>query len=80
MRGTGGIFESHPVEGQALNFKGSVVVYTGENSEEVHDIIKSDIYATSGVWDLEKVQIIPVSVVSRSSQRQCVNDILPVAN
>lgn len=38
------------------------MVYTGETPEDVLSIIKSDIYAESGVWDLEKTQIIPVSV------------------
>lgn len=56
------MFENHPVEGQAAPFKGSVVVYTGETVQEVESIIKNDIYATSGVWDLEKTQIIPVSI------------------
>jgi hypothetical protein len=37
-----------------------VVVYAGERAEEVRDIIKSDVYAKSGVWDLEKIEIIPV--------------------
>lgn len=37
------------------------MVYTGESAEDVRQIIKNDIYATSGVWDIEKVQIYPVS-------------------
>lgn len=41
-----------------------MVVYTAENEEEVRGIIEKDVYATSGVWDLEKVQIWPVSVPS----------------
>ncbi|KAH6974356.1 hypothetical protein BKA56DRAFT_675797 [Ilyonectria sp. MPI-CAGE-AT-0026] len=56
----GAIFEKHPVEGQSALFKGSVVVYTGEDIAEVRKIIENDIYATSGVWDLEKTQVIPV--------------------
>lgn len=39
-----------------------MVVYTAENEEEVRGIIEKDIYATSGVWDLDKMQIWPVSV------------------
>lgn len=57
------MFESHPEEGKPFLFKGSVVVYTGESPEAVRGIIEKDIYATSGVWDLAKVQIIPVSIV-----------------
>ncbi|KAI2993548.1 FAD dependent oxidoreductase family protein [Aspergillus niger] len=55
----GAIFKEHPEEGKEAHFKGSVIVYRGENAEEVRDIISKDIYATSGVWDLEKVQIFP---------------------
>ncbi|KAH8658974.1 hypothetical protein BGZ61DRAFT_370751 [Ilyonectria robusta] len=57
--GVGAIFEKHPVEGQSALFKGSVVVYTGKDIAEVRKIIENDIYATSGVWDLEKTQVIP---------------------
>lgn len=62
---TGAIFKQHPEEGKDAQFVGSVVVYTAENVEEVREIINKDIYATSGVWDLEKVQIFPVSYYSR---------------
>ncbi|CAI7662333.1 unnamed protein product [Penicillium manginii] len=57
----GAIFAEHPQEGKDPQFLGSVVVYTGESIEDVRQIIKNDIYATSGVWDIEKVQIYPVS-------------------
>ncbi|KAJ5388700.1 hypothetical protein N7509_011241 [Penicillium cosmopolitanum] len=55
----GAIFSEHPQEGNDPQFIGSVVVYTGESAEDVRQIIKNDIYATSGVWDIEKVQIYP---------------------
>ncbi|KAM0279878.1 hypothetical protein ACHAPQ_011758 [Fusarium lateritium] len=55
----GAIFEKHPVDGEPALFRGSVVVYTGDTEAEVRKIIENDIYATSGVWDLEKMQIIP---------------------
>jgi uncharacterized protein YciI len=54
------MFEKHPEEGEPAPFKGSVVVYTGETAQDVRELIENDIYATSGVWDLDKVQIIPV--------------------
>ncbi len=57
----GAILKQHPEEGKDAQFVGSMVVYAAENIEEVRDIISKDIYATSGVWDLEKVQIFPVS-------------------
>ncbi|KAI9044834.1 YciI family protein [Aspergillus affinis] len=55
----GAMVESHPVEGETPSFKGSMLVYAATNVEEVKDIIKSDIYTSSGVWDVEKAQIIP---------------------
>ena len=57
----GVILKQHPEEGKDAQIAGSMVVYAAENVEEVRDIISKDIYATSGVWDLEKVQIFPVS-------------------
>lgn len=53
-----------PQKPDDAKIKGSMVVYTAENEEEVRGIIEKDVYATSGVWDLEKVQIWPVSVPS----------------
>ncbi|BCR86520.1 YciI family protein [Aspergillus chevalieri] len=56
----------HPAEGEDALFKGSMIVYTGESVEDVREAINGDIYAKSGVWDLEKVQIIPyVSAVRK---------------
>ncbi|CAG7996105.1 unnamed protein product [Penicillium salamii] len=57
----GAIFEQHPQESGDAKFLGSVVVYTGEDIDEVRRMINNDIYATSGVWDLEKIRIYPVS-------------------
>ncbi|KAH7142882.1 hypothetical protein B0J13DRAFT_51382 [Dactylonectria estremocensis] len=55
----GAIFEKHPVDGEPALFKGSVVVYAAESVEQVREIIRNDVYAISGVWDIEKAQIIP---------------------
>ncbi|KAJ1709387.1 hypothetical protein CA14_002052 [Aspergillus flavus] len=55
----GAILETHSTETDDAKIKGSMVVYTAENEEEVRGIIEKDVYATSGVWDLEKVQIWP---------------------
>jgi hypothetical protein len=61
-RGTGAILESHPDETKEAQIKGSMIVYTAENVEEVRELIEKDVYATSGVWDLERVSILPVSL------------------
>ncbi|EQB48108.1 hypothetical protein CGLO_12684 [Colletotrichum gloeosporioides Cg-14] len=60
LRALGALFEKHPTEDATeACFWGSVVVYTAESPEDVKAIIENDVYATSGVWDLERVQIIP---------------------
>ncbi|GJC91425.1 YCII-related domain protein [Colletotrichum higginsianum] len=53
------MFEEHPVEGTTPSFKGSVMMYTVQNAEEAWELIRNDIYAQKGVWDLEKAQVIP---------------------
>ncbi|KAF7164541.1 hypothetical protein CNMCM5623_009038 [Aspergillus felis] len=55
----GAMLQSHPGDGEDTSFKGSVIIYTGESVEDVRSVIMKDIYAKAGVWDLEKVQIIP---------------------
>ncbi|KAJ5603856.1 hypothetical protein N7537_006812 [Penicillium hordei] len=55
----GAIFEKHPKEGKDALFKGSVIVYSANDAEEVRAILEKDVYATSGVWDLSKARILP---------------------
>ncbi|KAE8401806.1 hypothetical protein BDV37DRAFT_285356 [Aspergillus pseudonomiae] len=55
----GAILESHSTENSDIQIRGSMVVYTGESAEEVRAVIEKDVYVTSGVWDLEKMQIWP---------------------
>lgn len=42
-------------EPSSLQFAGSTLVATASSKEEVMEILKKDIYAQSGVWDVEKV-------------------------
>lgn len=56
----------HPAEGETPSYKGSMMLVMGENEAEVRELLAKDIYATSGVWDLENAQIIPVRVVFSS--------------
>ncbi|RYP43632.1 hypothetical protein DL768_009831 [Monosporascus sp. mg162] len=39
-----------------FDFYGSTIVVVAESREEVVGILEKDIYATSGVWDVEKVR------------------------
>lgn len=38
---------------------GSLVIYEAESVEEVRKIIEADIYSTNGVWDKERLLILP---------------------
>lgn len=53
--------DAHPTEGKPANFKGSVMVFRAETEAEVREILNNDVYTKGDVWDLENVQIIPVS-------------------
>ncbi|KAB8216844.1 hypothetical protein BDV33DRAFT_206973 [Aspergillus novoparasiticus] len=56
----GGTLESHPAPGETPPFNGSALIVVAENEAEVRELISNDIYTRSGVWDVEKAQIIPV--------------------
>lgn len=42
-------------EPSSLNFAGSTVVIAAESREKVIEFLKGDIYAKSGVWDVDNV-------------------------
>ncbi len=65
------MLEEQPVEGQAgpPKMKGSAMVVQANSEKDVKDILESDIYARSGVWDVAKAQIIPVSIGLRRRVR-----------
>jgi uncharacterized protein len=47
-----------------FEFTGSTLVCVAKSRDEIMQMLSDDIYAKSGVWDLEKVQIWPVSVAA----------------
>ncbi|KHN93884.1 Dimeric alpha-beta barrel [Metarhizium album ARSEF 1941] len=57
----GALLNDVPADDNPANFDffGSTVVCKGESKEAVLELLKKDIYATSGVWDVEKIQIYP---------------------
>ncbi|EER43550.1 conserved hypothetical protein [Histoplasma capsulatum H143] len=50
----GAMLEFHHKESQTPPMKGSVLLVVAESSEAVREQLSKDIYATSGVWDIEK--------------------------
>ncbi|EEH37383.1 hypothetical protein PAAG_07664 [Paracoccidioides lutzii Pb01] len=55
----GALLEYHPEEGQTPPMKGSVLIVVSESPEAVREQLSKDIYATSGVWDIDNMQITP---------------------
>lgn len=54
------MLHSHPAEGEAPSFKGSMVVAVAENEAAARAILENDVYARTGVWNMKEAQIIPV--------------------
>ncbi|KAK3628213.1 hypothetical protein LTR56_018727 [Elasticomyces elasticus] len=64
----GGASLDEPVkEGEAAKINGSVMMAVADTKEEVLAKIKEDLYYTSGVWDVEKIQIFPFKSAIRSA-------------
>jgi hypothetical protein len=53
------MLNNHSSAGEKLSIKGSVMLASADSKEEVLEQLKKDVYA-SDVWDLEKVEVIPV--------------------
>jgi len=63
----GGSFLSDiPKEGETPDMIGSSLVVVASTKEEVLELLKGDIYTTSGVWDLDKVRIWPFRTAIRN--------------
>jgi uncharacterized protein YciI len=64
----GGAMLSHPLlEGEnPPPMVGSALIVFAESKEEAMEIVKNDIYTTSGVWNLDKIQIWPFKSAIRS--------------
>lgn len=53
--------DAHPAPGETPQFRGSAVIIQANSPKEVIEILSKDIYVETGVWDLDNIQIIPVS-------------------
>jgi hypothetical protein len=56
---TGATLDEPFQESNPIKINGSVMIAHDATKEEVLAEIRKDIYATTGVWDLEKIQIYP---------------------
>jgi uncharacterized protein YciI len=67
--GIGAMLEEPIQEGASgpPKMKGSAVLIGAKTREEVVERLKKDVYVESGVWDLEKVQIIPFKSALRKA-------------
>jgi len=61
----GALLEEVPAEGAPLKIEGSCMVALASSKDEVLEMLKKDIYATSGVWDFSKIQIYPFKCAFR---------------
>jgi hypothetical protein len=62
---SGAMLNAHPADGETPSFKGSMMLAVAENEAQVLELLNNDIYTTSGVWDMENAQIIPVCYAER---------------
>lgn len=54
------MLNAHPAEGETPSFKGSMMMVKAVDETEARKLLEGDIYVSSGVWDMENAQIIPV--------------------
>ncbi|KAI9829199.1 MAG: hypothetical protein M1826_005794 [Phylliscum demangeonii] len=62
----GAILERHPPDDDddgdgLIAFAGSALVVRADSRDGLMEILRADIYATAGVWDLAKAQIYPAN-------------------
>ncbi|KAI2032785.1 hypothetical protein LOZ47_005621 [Ophidiomyces ophidiicola] len=55
----GAILKNHPKEGEAPPMNGSALVVSADTEEEIREALSNDIYAKTGVWDLNNIEIYP---------------------
>jgi uncharacterized protein YciI len=44
-------------EAENLDFAGTIMILVAESAEDAKNMLKDDIYRTSGVWDFDKVRV-----------------------
>ncbi|KAF4422199.1 hypothetical protein F53441_14303 [Fusarium austroafricanum] len=62
-----GLFQMGGATLDASRIDGSAIIARAKSEAEILDVLKTDIYARSGVWDLPKAKFIPFKCVYRRS-------------
>ncbi|KAG1745494.1 uncharacterized protein EDB91DRAFT_1019107, partial [Suillus paluster] len=52
--------ESQDAEPHNRKFMGSALIYEAESLEDVRRLVEADLYWTEGIWDKEKLDILPM--------------------
>lgn len=65
----GAIFNEIPQEGKPLNFAGSQLTIVADSKEEALEVVKNDVFAKEGVWDLENILIFPFGCAVRKEKK-----------
>lgn len=57
------------VDGKPANFAGSNLTVVADTKEEVMNLLKADIFAKEGIWDLESALIFPFGCAARKEKK-----------
>lgn len=63
----GASLKAHPKEGEQPDMTGSVMLIKAESEKAVREWVAGDEYTKGGVWDVEKMQVIPFRCAVRTS-------------
>lgn len=62
----GGFADEHPADGEPFDFKGSIITFRLPTKADVQKLLDTDVYTETGVWDLPKAKIYPVSEILKT--------------
>jgi len=63
----GATLSDHPKEGEQADMTGSAMLIKADSEEAVRAWINNDEYAKGGVWNVDKIQIIPFKCAIRTA-------------
>ncbi|CZT25426.1 uncharacterized protein RCC_11158 [Ramularia collo-cygni] len=55
-------------EGVGMKTNGSVIIIESDSEAEARRIVEGDVYYTSGVWDVEKIKMMPFASAIRKGK------------